>query len=192
MAMRCFVAVELDRTLQRALAGAQDGLRRHLGSEGDAVKWVRPEQIHLTLKFLGDTEDRLIREVCVAVSEVAAEFDPFSFTVADVGCFPPRGAARVLWAGVGDGHEDLEAVQEMLEVRLADVGFALEARRFSAHLTLARIKLPRSGHAAREAVEAAGPEVFGVQAVERLVVFQSVLDRAGPTYTVLHHAPLGS
>ena len=142
------------------------------------------------MKFLGEVEDRQINDVCSAASQTAGLFEPFDFHIAGAGSFPPGGAARVLWAGITEGGEDLQALADAIDQACHKLGFPLEGRRFSSHITLARVKNIAAGHKARQAVEAVGPLDIGVQGVSSITVFQSVLERGGPIYTAMHHAPL--
>ncbi len=172
------------------LGALQRQLRSQHRLDDASIKWVRPDSIHLTLKFLGDVEDRRINEVCTAVSQTADRFEAFDFHVAGAGSFPPGGAARVVWAGITDGAEDLQALADAIDHACHELGFPLEGRKFSSHITLARVKNFAVGHQARQAAESIGPLDIGVQGVSSITVFQSVLERGGPTYTAMHHASL--
>jgi RNA 2',3'-cyclic 3'-phosphodiesterase len=187
MTIRCFIAIELNDAAHRALERIQSRLRTE-GLNDRSINWVRPENIHLTLKFLGDVTDADINSVCQAVSATAVEFLPFDFEIGSIGCFPPGGPARVLWAGVMAGADLIEPLQKKLDERLHELGYPLENRRFSPHMTMARIKNSQVGYAVREVVEQFSVPMIKSQSVERLTVFQSELSRGGPTYTALHHA----
>jgi RNA 2',3'-cyclic 3'-phosphodiesterase len=191
MAIRCFIAIELDESTQRELGKIQSRLRDEAGLKDRSINWVRPENIHLTLKFLGEVDDADIPLVCEAASSAAGEFLPFEFEIGSVGCFPPGGSARVLWAAVTAGEEQIVPIHRKLDELLHKLGFPLEGRRFAAHLTLARIKNIRVGHEVREGLEGFTIPKVIVQSVSTLTVFQSVLSRGGPTYTAMHHAELG-
>ncbi|MCK5269950.1 MAG: RNA 2',3'-cyclic phosphodiesterase [Sedimentisphaerales bacterium] len=190
MSIRCFIAIELDEGIRGELGRLQDRLRRRLQVNDKAVKWVRPENVHLTLKFLGEVADRVIPDICSAVSEAAGEIAPFTFEVTDCGCFPRSGAARVLWVGVKQGKETLLQLQEMVELYLAEIGFPPEERRFSAHLTLGRIKNTEAGRLVHDAVAELEPIRLGCRDVSEITVFQSELTQSGPIYTPLHHGKL--
>lgn len=190
MSMRCFAAIELDGAIQKKLGQLQGRFQREYRLRDPEIKWVRPGNIHLTLKFLGEVPDSQITQVCSAVSQAASQAKPFEIEIGDCGCFPPRGAARVMWVGVVAGIEPLAALQQELELSLIDLGFEPESRPFRGHLTLARIKNARVGHLVREVVEGVGPVSLGMQSAAEITVFQSQLARGGPTYIPLHHAPL--
>jgi len=192
LSIRCFVAVELEEGITRKLGKIIEEIRHKLGTDNKSIRWVNPENIHLTLKFLGEVDDNLICDICQATDRCAGEFEPFEFTVAGLGCFPPGGgAARVLWVGLEEGRENLQALQEGLEDALKELDFPPEPRKFSPHLTLARIKNAAVGKAGQQLIKTINPPVLGSQYVSELVVFQSELTKTGPIYTPLHHAPLG-
>ncbi len=190
MAIRTFVAVELADSIHRQLGRLQQNLRNDLALPDRGLNWVRPDHIHLTLKFLGDVEDRRILDVCQAVSDAAADCPPFELDSAVVGSFPPNASARVIWAGIDSGVDPLARLQKSVEEALAAVGFPRESRKFSPHLTLARIKNIALGNQIRREIEAFPSPKLGTEWVEELTVFQSVLSRQGPDYTALHRAPL--
>ena len=191
MMTRCFIAIELSRAIRKELARLMERLRsqEHLADKG--IRWTRPEQIHLTLKFLGQVPDENISAICQAVSSIAALFDPFEFEVGHCECFPPQGPARVLWAGIQEGHEDVQALQEAIDVAMEQLGFAPDARRFQGHLTLARIRQAKVGRLAKTAMNKVDPFTLPAQEVANLTLYQSDLTQQGPRYTPLHHATLG-
>lgn len=196
MSLRSFIAVQLDPQNHAALGTLIRRLQQELPS--DKIKWVSPATIHLTLKFLGDVQDNLIVDLSRRLSETVALFDPFAFVISGLGCFPPRGPARVLWCGIHEGTEDLRALAEAIDQACGELGFDLEHKRFTPHLTLARIKDPRTGHEIREYIEALSPAQAGIfqdlgsQEVSEIALMHSQLDRSGPTYTPMHRAALGA
>lgn len=190
MSIRCFIAVELDEEIKRELAKLQDRLGRALGSDESMIKWVRPENIHLTLKFLGEVDDKLLPDICAAVSEAAGTFGAFDFEVGNCGCFGSGGSARILWVGITGGNEKLAALAKAVDDNLGVLDFPPERRKFSAHLTLARIRNVKVGRAVREVVDKLDGFTLGSQDVTELTVFQSELRRSGPIYTAVHHGPL--
>jgi len=184
--MRTFVAVELDESIRRGLSKLQDRLRQF----DRAVRWVRPESIHLTIKFLGEVPDQQIADVCAGVDEAATASSGFEISVAGAGCFPPRGPARVVWAGLTEPTGRLAACQQACEQALGRLGFAPEARAFHPHLTLGRVKQASSGPDLRPAIERLADFGGGRQRVVELVLFESQLRREGAIYVPLHRARL--
>jgi RNA 2',3'-cyclic 3'-phosphodiesterase len=186
--MRCFVAIELPAEVRKQLAELQG----RLNAMDSFVRWIRPEQIHLTLKFLGEVPDRQVPEVCSAVVETAARLDPMPIEVAGTGYFPRGGPARVVWAGVVGPSSELIACQAACERVLAELGYPPEDRDFRPHLTIGRSREPNGAREVRGVLAAAGEFRCRPFIASELVIFQSVLGRAGPTYTALARAKLNS
>ncbi|KPK75668.1 MAG: hypothetical protein AMJ79_10345 [Phycisphaerae bacterium SM23_30] len=187
MSIRCFIAIELDDAIRRRLAQLQDHLRNKL-HHPSGITWVRHERMHLTLKFLGEVDDAAINDICSAVSEAAALSEPFDFELGNCGYFGSANSARVLWIGITDGQNHLEKLHRAVDKQLSQIGFPPERRRFSAHLTLARIRNVKAGRLVRPVVDQLEPMTFGIQNVTQITVFQSDLSSGGPLYTPLHHA----
>ncbi len=150
--MRCFIAIELTDPVRRAAAAA---CRRLVGDSRD-VRLGPVEQLHITLRFLGDVDEARIAPVRDIVYAAAAAA-PFDIAIGGLGCFPPRGP-RVLWMGVADQGECGRLVRAM-EAPLAELGFAPEARAFRPHITLGRSRNRAGGEQIRRIVDdAAEPE----------------------------------
>lgn len=148
------------------------------------MRWTRPDQMHLTLKFLGDVRVGQLPVICDAVRRAAATHGPFEFRVTGVGCFPKGGPVRVLWVGVEDASGELAALQSAVESAVEPLGFPREQRAFSAHLTLGRVKEASASAAIRRALQTAS---FGpaVQRVDEIVLFESQLSPGGSRYMPL-------
>lgn len=185
--MRCFLAIELPASVRDLLAGLQERLREL----GRAVRWTRVEHIHLTLKFLGEVPDRDVAGVCDAAARVAVRFEPFELAVGGTGCFPPRGAARIVWTGIDGPPQPLIDCHRAGEQAYADLGFKPENRKYSPHLTIGRVRDARASQEIRAAVEREADFSAGSFPVEELVMFQSVLRPTGPIYTAISRPPLG-
>ena len=182
--MRCFIAIDIDESIKAALADLQDEIIAASGVRRGDVKRVRPEAMHLTLKFLGEIRDQQLVEVCNAVSEVAARHATFDLGVETVGCFGGR-SARVVWVGAGLECEELSNLQSDLEQVSASIGFAPEARKFSGHLTLFRIRNARAGLKLAGLVERYRDFGLGSVRADSVSVYQSELRPQGPLYTRL-------
>lgn len=189
--LRLFVAVELTAGVRRALAAVQDGLRRQLPPR--AVRWTNPDHIHLTLKFLGDAPAEQVGAVGQALAAAAGGFAPFDFAVTGFGCFPNPRRANVLWAGVPDVPRPLAGLQRATDLQLSRLGFELEARPFSPHLTLGRVHKSISPQE-RERLAAVLTQTqvgaLGIVPVSEVVLFQSDLRPDGPVYRALARVPL--
>jgi 2'-5' RNA ligase len=185
--MRLFVAVHLPGEVRERLALTQERLRRAAAD----VSWVKPGNLHITLKFLGETEPKRLERIRAVLGETAASAVPFSLVVAGVGTFGGR-VPRVVWAGVGEGAAPLEALARAVENGLARVGFPKEKRGFAGHFTLGRVRSPRNVDSLMEALRAEPPEPFGNVMVDRVFLMQSQLDPSGSIYTELEQFPFGA
>jgi 2'-5' RNA ligase len=190
--LRTFIAVELDYTVRQALASTQDDLRRALPHR--SVRWVRPEGIHLTLKFLGDTPAARLQEVRSALAEAAGKVAPFSFDVQGLDCFPNPRRPRVLWVGVKEPTGKLRALWHAVEAHVAPLGWPTERRGFQPHLTLGRVQR-RANSAERQAigrlVERANVGWLAGMDVPAVSFIKSDLRPTGAVYATLAEAALG-
>jgi 2'-5' RNA ligase len=180
-AIRAFVAVALPPALQRQLAEAAAPLRE----VARGVAWVSASNYHLTLKFLGQVEEDRAGEIAAALATAAAEVAPFDLTLRGMGAFPTAVRARVIWAGVDEGTRSLAALAAAVERALAGLGFPAEARGFSAHVTLGRVREPRPAPALAEALARAAGLALGAARVDRVVLMRSRLSPRGAQYTEL-------
>lgn len=187
--LRLFVAVELGEEALRALASLQGALRR---SGLDGLRWVRPEGVHLTLKFLGETPADRVPAIRAALAEAVSGTPPHVLKLNGLGTFGSRRSPRVLWVGLEGDLEDLRRLQEKVEAALARLGFPTEGRAFSPHLTLARVRPENaaalSGPIAR-AVEAA-PAPEACIPVREVSLMRSTLGPGGAVYDRLAVFPL--
>jgi 2'-5' RNA ligase len=184
--MRLFVAVNLPADLRERLAAVQDRLR---GAQAD-VSWVRAENIHATLKFLGETEEKRLDRIRPALLEVARGRAPFPIRLSGLGSFGGR-VPRVVWVGVEAGAEPLSGLAKDVEAAMAHLGFPKEKRGFSAHLTLGRVRSPRNAAALLAALGEADAGPFGTVEVTQFELMQSELHPTGSVYTVLAEFSLG-
>jgi 2'-5' RNA ligase len=187
--MRCFVAIELPDQVK---AGLRD-IQAKLKSGGQAqVKWVDPYSIHLTLKFLGGVDGARIGPITAAMKEASQGIPPFSLKVEGLGAFPNLRQLQVVWVGVGGEVDKLANLQQRLEKNLAQLGFAPEKRRFTPHLTLARVRdraslIEREGLGQLIASTEFEAHSFPVEAVS---LMRSQLTREGAIYSRLSTAEL--
>ena len=173
--VRTFVAVfpppEVRETLVRAA--------RKLPVGGE-VRWVRPANVHLTLKFLGDVAEADLSRVAEVLEEIRGRHEPFEVALCGFGAFPSGRRARIFWAGIGEGSERLRALARDVEDSLEPLGFEREARPYTPHLTLGRA---RGRPASLDAVEASAPGPHF--RVRRIELMKSVLDSGGADYSTL-------
>lgn len=186
--LRAFIAIELDDALIRDLTT----LRTRIDAGRAGVRWMTAGQMHLTLKFLGDLDERRLPELCRALTQIAAKHDPFEMRLTGAGCFPPCGTVRIVWAGLEEPTGRLASLQRDIEVGMAELGFPREHRGFAPHVTLARVRSARHAGPLREAVAAAANFAGGAMDVKEIVLFQSILSRDGASYVPLSRHVLGA
>ncbi len=179
--VRAFVAANLNPDLQAALAMVQDRLRATRADVG----WVRPENLHLTLKFLGQVEEERIGAIRDAIAAAAAGSGPVRLVFQGLGAFPNPRAARVVWIGLSHGAEVLAALQAGIEAALESLGFGREARPFTAHLTLGRVRGPARREQLARALAEAPTEALGEMVLDRIELMKSDLSAGGARYSIL-------
>jgi RNA 2',3'-cyclic 3'-phosphodiesterase len=182
--MRCFIAIDIDKKIKSALSGLQRRLRDSIDVKKGDINWVNTDNIHLTLKFLGEIKDEKVAEVCNIVKDVAGRYESFELDIESVGHFGGK-SARVLWVGAGDGEENLLELQEDIEESLALAGWPKETREFSIHLTLCRIRKPAAGMKLAQVSEDYKDFKLGTMQADSVSVYQSELKPTGPIYTLL-------
>jgi 2'-5' RNA ligase len=185
--LRTFIAVDLVKSVRdRAVA-----LQETLAGTGAEVKWVEPENLHVTLLFLGEVDDREVAEVCRQTALCTGSHQPFAMSVEKLGCFPHIRRPRVIWLGIGQGAETLTAIHDELEGPFAELGYRREERRFTPHITLGRVKSDRPINELATALAAHADWKGGETLIREIHVMSSQLSPHGPKYTVLSRAPLG-
>ncbi|HYL71674.1 MAG TPA: RNA 2',3'-cyclic phosphodiesterase [Candidatus Dormibacteraeota bacterium] len=187
--MRCFLAVPL----QDPALGDVQHLLATLTQRVAGVRWVRPETPHITVHFFGSIDDDDVQRALGAVSPVAAATSPSELTLDTLGAFPPRGWPRVLWFGCKEDPAGVISLAERCRASLKDSGFEVEARRFRAHCTLGRPRVPWSsaGRAAWEAARADGWPATSCVA-DRLVLYESHPGPGGSMYEVRAALPFAA
>lgn len=188
--MRLFIAIEVGDTIAQEASRVIDTLRRRTASLApDArITWVTPERMHLTVRFIGHVDEPRAAAIVDALRE-SVPIDPFELAIAGTGAFPPKGAPRVLWAGLADGVTELDAVERTVTRRLTSLGIAPEERPYRPHLTLARVKEPARLRAAA-LLDGFDRHMFGRVQVAAITLFESRLSSKGPTYVPLSRTPL--
>ncbi len=185
-ALRAFVAVEIPADLLKTLARVQAEIK----GRGVRARWTRAENLHLTLKFLGEIAAGQLDVVTHALRSAAAAHSAFKLTAAGIGVFPGLRRPRVLWAGLSGATDALAQLQRELDDQLEAVGFSREARGFHGHLTLGRFTEEAGAGGIAAAISAYVSERFGSFDVQEVVLFQSDLQPKGPVYTALARAQL--
>ena len=183
--IRAFIAVELSDEAKAVLANAVAFLAGQVPA--GAVKWVLPNQMHLTLRFLGNTPLEILEDLGAALDGVAARHEPFVFTLDALGCFPNERRPRVIWVGVKGDVARATALRNDLEDALRPLGWEPEGRSFQPHLTLGRVKEQASAIELPWGKGVAPAET----AADGLVLFESQLSPSGARYLVRYVSKLG-
>ena len=186
---RVFIAAELPPTVRAELARAQEQLRRG----NPPVKWVAPTAMHLTLRFLGETDVALLPALGTALRTALAGHARMTLQLTSAGAFPNMRRPSVVWAGVGGSTGAIERAAAAIETQVAALGFPRESRPFRAHLTMGRVRreaTPAQLERLGEAIRSLPPLAPAAWTVERVVLFRSELRGSGPVYTELDSVPL--
>jgi RNA 2',3'-cyclic 3'-phosphodiesterase len=152
-------------------------------SIGGDLKQVERDNIHLTLKFLGNVSPAKLAEVKSALGKV--KFEPFSLEIKGAGAFPNMKRMNIIWIGVGEGWSKAQLIFEQTERVLHDVGFSRETRPFSPHITIARVRSGRKRDEVAAFLEHLADESFGTFNADRVRLKQSILSPSGPSYSTL-------
>ena len=172
--MRLFIAVDLPNDIRKALIDMQ----RKLKPLSDSARWVAPESIHITLKFLGEVPDKKMDDIDASLAGLT--WKPFTVTVHGVGFFPGPRSPRVFWAGME--APTMQGLAERLDTRMEHVGFEEEKRVFRPHVTLARARDTRMDTALVTAASEYTEHEFGSFTADRVFLVQSTLKPAGAVY----------
>lgn len=186
--LRTFLAILLDDDVRRRVLA----LRDELASWAPDVKWVAPENLHVTLLFLGEVDALEVVEVCRSVREVCAQFRPIDITLGGVGCFPNERRPKVIWAGIEQGRDALVELHDAIEEPLGRLGtYRREEREFTPHITLGRAKGGELSSAFRQQLRRWASWQGGHWDATAVHVMSSELTPEGPRYTVVSKEPLG-
>jgi 2'-5' RNA ligase len=179
---RAFVAIDIDESTRQKLVGAQ----KQLATSGADIKLVEPENVHVTMKFLGDMPDNKVGAVVEAMRTAVAGTPPFDMKVRGIGTFPNMRYIRVIWAGVADGRDVVISLQRNIDRELQRLGFPPE-RGFVPHLTLARVRTPRRKEQLAATIEGMAKEntEFGDMRAQAVELKQSQLTSKGPIYSTI-------
>lgn len=188
---RLFVAIPVPPPVREAITAVVASVRAAGDPAVRDVRWVRLDGLHLTVRFLGPTDEDRVADTAAAVDRTARAIEPFDVVIAGGGAFPSVARPRALWLGVADGAPELGAAAAKLDDALAEAGWPREERPFRAHLTLARSDGIRAGPAvARRLIEAAEAVREPFRA-ESLVLFESVSGGGPARYIPLHETSIG-
>jgi len=175
MTIRTFIAVEIGSL--EPLVNLEQALR----DTGADLKLVEPENIHVTLKFLGPTPEDKVDEIIEIINECSSGVPPFNLVLKGAGAFPNLNYLKVLWVGL-ENYEPLVPIAQCLDVSLTRLGFKAEKRGFKPHITLARVKTRKKKNAIKDLLVKHKSMEFAEVNVNSIKLKKSILDSTGPTY----------
>jgi 2'-5' RNA ligase len=185
--LRVFIAVNPGKAIASRCVSLQETLAR----SAEGVRWEKPENIHVTLLFLGDVDERDLLPVCQEVLAVCGGRDAFVMSVEGVGAFPSPHRPRTLWTGIGAGAAELISLHDALEAPLIELGsYRREERKFTPHLTLGRVKGDAPMERLTQALMRQAQWSAGESEVTEVLVMSSELTPTGPIYSVVSTARL--
>ncbi len=186
MSIRAFLAAELDEKIIKALARVQDDL----ASCGADVRWVRPENIHLTFHFFGNIREEEVEDIYREMRRVSSAIKPIMAQVEGLGAFPSLNNPKVIWVGISDADGKLADLQVAVVSELARMGYKIDTRPFHPHLTLGRLRSSAGKGGLREVLKQEKVRSLGDWKVKGMTLFRSELRPAGAQYTPLRVIPL--
>ena len=185
--IRSFIAVELDKALRDVLHQIQE----HLQTCHPDVTWVKPSNIHMTLKFLGEAPVMSIQTIIERLPSFVADIRPFEMSLSTVGAFPRIKQPRVIWVGIPEEHARfMSQLAEAIERGINPLGFKKEKKNFTAHVTIGRVRSTKNIKPLAEMLAHCGVPGGLTQKVQAVSLFKSTLTPQGPIYNVLSTATL--
>ncbi|OGW49720.1 MAG: 2'-5' RNA ligase [Nitrospirae bacterium RBG_19FT_COMBO_42_15] len=179
--MRSFISIDIPDELKKEVKALQELFRK---CDAD-VRWTRPEAMHLTLKFLGNVEEKQVEEIKTILKEIALQTPLINIKLNGAGVFPNQKAPRVLWVGIIEKDGILDNLQKRMDAELLKIGFEKEKRDFKPHLTLGRIRSQKGKERLVKLLEDAKDKEFGVFTATDIKLMKSELRPEGSVYTEL-------
>lgn len=187
--MRAFIAIDLPLDIKDFISKIQDKLKSTLPK----VSWVKPLNLHLTLKFLGEISAKQLDDINQIIEAIASKANCFKIECESLGVFPNLSRARIIWIGTEKIMPELKQIVDALETKLSELGFAKEERLFRAHITIGRIKFHITPSILENTTGQLKNEIISEKlefTCGRITLFESALGPGGPNYTVLKEAIL--
>jgi len=184
--LRCFIAIELPGKIKRDIGALIEILK---GCHGD-VRWVPSENIHLTLKFLGETPEHLLAKIGELLSKIVVSYEPFYIKICNMGMFPTKRHPRVIWVGVEDS-EILRGLQNAIDDSMMSLGYEKEGRTFRPHLTIGRVRSQKGISHLITKLDSFKTRELGSTRVENIKLMRSELKPTGAEYYCLREIALG-
>jgi len=186
MTLRCFIAIEIPETIRRSIDDSITALKK----SGAEVKWVARENIHLTVQFLGETEESLIPKIKEALDKKLSPYSPFYIRICDVGCFPDRKRPRVIWVGVEESRPLMDLYKDIADA-MEGFGYNQEEKAFTPHITIGRVKSGRNMRELLMRLDEVRATRFSDFEVMNITLMKSELKPSGAKYYSLAEIPFG-
>jgi 2'-5' RNA ligase len=186
MVLRCFIAIEIPETIRKSIGDSIDSLKK----SGSDVKWVAHENIHITLQFLGETEESLIPEIKEALDKILASYPLFYIKISNIGCFPDGRRPRIIWVGM-EGSQTLINLHKDIANEMVKFGYRKEERAFTPHITIGRVKSQRNMGELLKRLDDIRATRFSDFEVHHLTLMKSELKPSGAKYYSLAEIPFG-
>jgi len=184
--MRIFISIELPDEIKKNL----DKLMAKLKETEAAVKWVKAENLHLTLKFLGWVEDKQLDNLIKLTKEAVSGFESFKISFENLGTFPSGENPKIIWVGTDKGGQELCKLAKNLEQTLAAAGYSKESREFRSHITIGRVKKKQGADKLKEKIKSLSAPKFGEVLVDRISIMESTLTKSGAIYKKIKEVTL--
>jgi 2'-5' RNA ligase len=182
--MRTFIAVELQKDIVEAVDRFLTKTTQEI--KNNKISWVKKENLHITIKFLGEIEEKQLETINEVLSEISKNIKSFEVEIKEIGVFPNLNHPRVVWVGVKDEANNLVSLANLVEEKLAKFGFQKEDKEFTAHLTIGRVKKLNNLGEIKTYVEKYKSIEFGKSKIDSITFFQSILRPEGPEYKVIN------
>lgn len=184
--IRAFIAIDLPEAVRQVLASISSDLGRKVPDK--SIRWIRPDNIHLTLKFLGETKVESLDQITVGMDRVGEDNPSFDLSLDKLGCFPNSRRPRIVWVGVDGDLDLLQLLQKSIDQMLNPIGWDLDKKTFHPHLTVGRVKNSQQVAGSRLPW---GSQVEPVTLpVDSLTLYESILKSSGAVYSIRHISKL--
>ena len=184
--LRCFIALDISELIRQDISEIIDRLKKHRAD----VKWVPVSNIHLTLKFLGNTPENVLPKIKDCLFSVVLSYNPFYISIYATGVFPNRRYPKVIWIGVRDS-EMLKNLHSDIDNAVGSIGFKKETRTFNPHLTIGRVRSQKGIMNLVDELDSYREKEFGNIHVKTIKLMKSELSPRGATYSCLYEIPFG-
>ncbi|MDP8218438.1 MAG: RNA 2',3'-cyclic phosphodiesterase [Candidatus Theseobacter exili] len=186
--IRCFIAVEFNKNEKKILSQIQ----KDLSNPEDQIHWVSPDNLHLTLKFLGDVEEEKAPVINEFIQCLAGVWPSFGYELRGLGSFPNIKLPRILWIGSGKGKDELIRLAREVDRGMGQLRFKREGRKYTPHITIGRVKYLKRLNILREKLAKNRETLYSVVNVDRISLIRSTLTPKGPVHEVIGSFPMSS